>query len=172
MLMCRVTGTLDGTECVYETPPIGSITVKNSPLWKSDPRQQLGYFAARSWARRHCPEVILGVYDRDEVQEIRDVTPPPSGLAARLKGEPQGGFNPAGVAEALRDREASPDASGGQETATAEKAVQSDPEMERAGAQAAIDGKAREAPEGLSPAEVEAWLVGYDAVRAGQEGGA
>jgi uncharacterized protein (DUF3820 family) len=57
-LSCRVTGILDGEECEYETPPMGAITVKNSPLWKSDPRQQLGYFAARSWARRHCPEVI------------------------------------------------------------------------------------------------------------------
>ncbi len=80
-LTCTVTGTLDGEECVYTSPPIGSITVKNSPLWKSDPQQQLGYFAARSWARRHCPEVILGVYDRDEAEDFRgpdkakDITP-------------------------------------------------------------------------------------------------
>lgn len=168
-LVCRVTGTLDGTECVYETPPIGSITVKNSPLWKSDPRQQLGYFAARSWARRHCPEVILGVYDRDEAQEMRDVTPQPSGLAARLKGEPQGGFNPTGVAEALGDKEASPDATGGQETAEQGEA-QPDP-VERAGATAAHDGEVREAPDDLPPEDQTAWLSGYDAV-AGAEGGA
>ncbi|MFC3208090.1 recombinase RecT [Aquamicrobium soli] len=79
-LSCKVTGVLDGQECEYETPPIGAITTKNSPLWKSDPRQQLGYFAARSWARRHCPEVILGVYDRDEAENFgptnaKDVTP-------------------------------------------------------------------------------------------------
>lgn len=70
-MTCTVTGTLDGEECVYRSPPIGSITTKNSPLWKSDPQQQLGYFSARSWARRHCPEVILGVYDRDEAEEFR-----------------------------------------------------------------------------------------------------
>lgn len=70
-LTCTVTGTLDGEECTYTSPPMGSITTKNSPLWKSDPQQQLGYFAARSWARRHCPEVILGVYDRDEAEEFR-----------------------------------------------------------------------------------------------------
>lgn len=70
-MTCTVTGVLDGEECVYTSPPIGSITTKNSPLWKSDPQQQLGYFAARSWARRHCPEVILGVYDRDETEEFR-----------------------------------------------------------------------------------------------------
>jgi len=80
-LTCTVTGVLDGEECVYTSPTVGSITTKNSPLWKSDVQQQLGYFSARSWARRHCPEVILGVYDRDEAQEFRgpdnakDVTP-------------------------------------------------------------------------------------------------
>jgi hypothetical protein len=70
-LTCTVTGVLDGEECSYTSPTIGSITTKNSPLWKSDPQQQLGYFSARSWARRHCPEVILGVYDRDEAEEFR-----------------------------------------------------------------------------------------------------
>jgi hypothetical protein len=70
-LTCTVSGLLDGEECTYTSPQMGSITTKNSPLWKSDPQQQLGYFAARSWARRHCPEVILGVYDRDEAEEFR-----------------------------------------------------------------------------------------------------
>lgn len=87
-LTCRVVGILDGEECEYTSPTIGSITTKNSPLWKSDPQQQLGYFSARSWARRHCPEVILGVYDREEVEQFRgsetarDVTP---SLKDRLK---------------------------------------------------------------------------------------
>lgn len=91
-MTCTVTGVLDGDECEYTTPPIGSITVKNSPLWKSDPQQQLGYFAARSWARRHCPEVILGVYDRDEAEQFRgpdnakDVTPE-SPVMARLRAQ-------------------------------------------------------------------------------------
>jgi hypothetical protein len=80
-MTCTVTGNLDGEECEYTSPQIGSITTKNSPLWKSDPQQQLGYFSARSWARRHCPEVILGVYDRDEAEDFRgpdkakDITP-------------------------------------------------------------------------------------------------
>lgn len=159
-LMCRVTGMLDGAECVYETPPIGSITVKNSPLWKSDPRQQLGYFAARSWARRHCPEVILGVYDRDEAQEMRDVTPPaPTGLAARLKGETTGGFNPTNAIWAELDKIA---ADAGQD-------AHHDPEVERAGAQAAIDGDERRAPDDFSPADCLAWLAGFDRVKAGAE---
>lgn len=80
-LTCTVTGILEGEEYAYTSPPVGSITTKNSPLWKTDPQQQLGYYSARSWARRYTPEVLLGVYDRDEAEDFRgpekakDVTP-------------------------------------------------------------------------------------------------
>jgi RecT family len=70
-MTCTVSGILDGEVYEYTSPSIGSITTKNSPLWKSDPQQQLGYFAARSWARRYVPEVLLGVYDREEAQEFQ-----------------------------------------------------------------------------------------------------
>ncbi|MEJ5019268.1 recombinase RecT [Ochrobactrum vermis] len=70
-LTCTVSGILDGETYEYTSPSVGSITTKNSPLWKSDPQQQLGYFAARSWARRYVPEVLLGVYDRDEAQSFQ-----------------------------------------------------------------------------------------------------
>lgn len=43
--------------------------VRNSTLWASDPRQQLAYLACKRWARLHCPEVILGVYTRDELEQ-------------------------------------------------------------------------------------------------------
>lgn len=66
----------------YESPEIGKIPTKNSPLWKSDPDQQLFYFSARSLARRHFPDVILGVYAKDEIEdhrvadaEVREVAP-------------------------------------------------------------------------------------------------
>lgn len=78
-----------GEEITYTTPELKSIPTKNSPLWKGDPDQQLGYFAARSWARRHFPELLLGVYTREEIEEAprapRDVTPAeakPGGFAA------------------------------------------------------------------------------------------
>lgn len=74
-LTCTVTGILDDTECIYISPEIRNITPKNSPLWKSDTQQQLGYYSARAWARRYCPEVMLGVYDREEAEQIRDITP-------------------------------------------------------------------------------------------------
>jgi hypothetical protein len=84
---------LDGTTKVYQSPRVGDIKTKNSPLWVADTEQQLGYFSIRSWARRHTPEVLLGVYTPDELADhssigpdrARDVTPPKPSLASRLK---------------------------------------------------------------------------------------
>lgn len=85
-LQCTVTGIIDGEELVYTSPKLSEITTKNSPMWKYDPQQQLGYYSARAWARRHVPEVILGVYDREEMQAVEDpidITPPsPSAVEA------------------------------------------------------------------------------------------
>jgi hypothetical protein len=54
-------------------------SVRNSPLWATDPRQQLAYLAGKRWARLHAPDAILGVYSPDELAEIRqpekDITP-------------------------------------------------------------------------------------------------
>lgn len=55
--------------------------VRNSPLWEQDPRQQLAYLCVKRWARLHAPDVLLGVYTPDELQETaprveRDITPP------------------------------------------------------------------------------------------------
>lgn len=62
--------------------------VRNSPLWEQDPRQQLAYLCVKRWARLHAPDVLLGVYTPDELQEAaprveRDITPPAS-TAARM----------------------------------------------------------------------------------------
>ena len=35
---------------------------QNSPLWKTNPKQQLGYLQVKNWARLYCPGAILGVY--------------------------------------------------------------------------------------------------------------
>lgn len=57
-----VVGTLRG-----ETTP-RSISIKlkdartDNAMWTKQPDQQLVYFATRAWARRHAPEVMLGVY--------------------------------------------------------------------------------------------------------------
>jgi hypothetical protein len=44
-------------------------TVRNSPLWGADPRQQLAYLAAKRWARLYASDVVLGVYTPDELAE-------------------------------------------------------------------------------------------------------
>jgi len=48
---------------------------RNSTLWADDPKQQLAYLGVKRWARLYTPDVILGVYSVDELEEI-DVTPP------------------------------------------------------------------------------------------------
>jgi hypothetical protein len=110
--VCRVWVDLKdepGQIAEYTSPPFATIQPKNSPLWKTDPDQQLFYFSARSLARRHFPDVILGVYAKDEIEDsspigpdhARDVTPAKgSALAARLASGPKAttGFDAAFVA--------------------------------------------------------------------------
>lgn len=90
---CRVWAELsDGTGTVeYTSPQFGVINPKNSPLWKNDPDQQLFYFSVRSFARRHFPDVMMGIYTVDEmmdntVETVRtvDARPKTERLAERL----------------------------------------------------------------------------------------
>ena len=87
----RVWATLkDGGDTVeYTSPMKKDIKVQNSPLWKSDPDQQLWYYSTRAMCRRHFPDVILGVYASDEIKggSMRDITPKgeESALTKRLK---------------------------------------------------------------------------------------
>lgn len=52
---------------------------RNSTLWADDPRQQLAYLAVKRWARLFCPDVILGVYTPDELEDRqeREINPSP-----------------------------------------------------------------------------------------------
>jgi hypothetical protein len=69
-LVCTVRGKLrgDDREKVI-TQEISSITTRNSPLWKQAPRQQLAYYTTRMWVRLYAPEVLMGVYAPDELQD-------------------------------------------------------------------------------------------------------
>lgn len=64
---------------------------KGSPLWDLKPDLQLFYNMSRDWARMYCPDIIAGMYGRDELEEVgftavsdhaKDVSPR---LAERLK---------------------------------------------------------------------------------------
>jgi hypothetical protein len=69
--VCTISATFKGEteQHNYSTPPLKQCK-KNSPLWIADPDQQLGYFAIRSFARRYIPELLGGVYARDEFEDF------------------------------------------------------------------------------------------------------
>lgn len=52
-----------------------SVTTKNSPLWKTNPRQQMSYLQAKNWSRLFCPGAILGVYSVDELEDSEPMAP-------------------------------------------------------------------------------------------------
>lgn len=72
-----VSGTLRGED----KPRTVSVVLKDArtinKVWNTQPDQQLSYHGARVWARRHVPEVLLGIYAPEEFDapQMRDVTP-------------------------------------------------------------------------------------------------
>ena len=78
-LTVKVSATISGeTEPRVLEVAMSQATVRNSPLWKSDPKQQLAYLAQKKWARLFSPDVILGVYSNDEFEDMpkmKEVTP-------------------------------------------------------------------------------------------------
>ena len=48
-------------------------------MWRKDPDQKLIYSASVKWARRHCPEIVLGVSTEDDPERM------PEGAAAQPK---------------------------------------------------------------------------------------
>ncbi|ELY4815871.1 recombinase RecT [Cronobacter malonaticus] len=81
-LTVTVWATLKGeTEPRELTISMAQAGVRNSPNWEVDPRQQLAYLCTKRWARLHAPDVLLGVYTPDELEDSRprverDITPP------------------------------------------------------------------------------------------------
>jgi hypothetical protein len=75
------TVTVSGTLAGETEPRTVSVRLKdaktNNKVWTTQPDQQLSYHGARVWARRHVPEVMLGIYAPEEFDAppMRDVTP-------------------------------------------------------------------------------------------------
>lgn len=98
-LECRVGAVIRGEQEITwnEWLCISSVTTKNSPLWKTNPKQQFGYLQVKNWARAHTPGAILGVYTPDELQDAqprveRDITPAPataSGMNKLINTKPE-----------------------------------------------------------------------------------
>jgi hypothetical protein len=78
---CRVGAVLRGKTAITwgEWLCVSLVTTKNSPLWKTNPKQQLGYLQVKNWARAYAPGAILGVYTADELDNTeippKDITP-------------------------------------------------------------------------------------------------
>lgn len=93
---CLVEGMFTGETHPHEytSPKIKDIKIQNSPLWKADPDQQLWYYASRAWARKWCPDVLMGIYSKDELRENpridREDDPVGPGLHQRLNSGERG----------------------------------------------------------------------------------
>lgn len=80
-LACRVGAVIAGeTDITWgEWLKVSDVTTKNSPLWKTNPRQQMGYLQVKNWTRAYTPGALLGVYTSDELVDAqpreRDITP-------------------------------------------------------------------------------------------------
>lgn len=84
--------------------------LKGSPLWVTKPDQQLGYDTGRDYCRLYHPEILMGWYDKDELEEyqaahtVEAVARPEVG--SRLKGQAGRGFSKDGVEKALEHKPA------------------------------------------------------------------
>jgi hypothetical protein len=67
----RVFATLKGEDRPREIKlSVGDAKTENK-MWTKDPEQKLVYSGATKWARRHCPEIILGVLTDDDLERIQ-----------------------------------------------------------------------------------------------------
>lgn len=75
---CRVGAVLRGeAEITWgEWLSAASVQVKNSPLWKVNPKQQMSYLQLKNWTRAYCPGALLGIYTADELEDMREAMPP------------------------------------------------------------------------------------------------
>lgn len=91
-LSVRVGAVLRGESEITWGEPVylSSVITRNSPLWVSNPKQQIAYLALKYWARLYCPAVVLGVYTPDEVEQRteKEINPAPTRVSlADISGD-------------------------------------------------------------------------------------
>ena len=81
-MTCTVTGKRRGGNVHVETYHYAPIQPKNSPLWTTQPRQQMIYYSERAWCRAHAPDALMGLIaredppiDRGEIEIVEDKRP-------------------------------------------------------------------------------------------------
>lgn len=84
---CRVGAVLRGESSITWGEWLSAATVqtKNSPLWKVNPKQQMGYLQVKNWARAYCPGALLGVYSTDELEAMPQALQPAAAVDALSK---------------------------------------------------------------------------------------
>jgi len=84
---CRVGAVLRGESSITwgEWLSAATVTTKNSPLWKVNPKQQMGYLQVKNWARAYCPGALLGVYSTDELEAMPQALQPAATVDALSK---------------------------------------------------------------------------------------
>lgn len=106
-LSVTVTGTLRG-DSEPQTVTVRLRDAKtNNQHWAKSPEQMLSYHAARVWARRYAPEVMLGVYSPEEFDEPQ----------AAPRDVPATVVQPGGMLDHLRQQQGHPPAEAQQEEA-------------------------------------------------------
>ena len=138
-LSVRVGAVIRGESEITWGEPVflSSVITRNSPLWVSNPKQQIAYLALKYWARLYCPAVVLGVYTPDEVEPRteKEINPAPQRVSlADMKSDTvttthsaqESAVNIDAMADDFRDRiEAAQDVDGA-------KALRSDIETAKA----------------------------------------
>lgn len=71
----EVTAVLSGGKQESIVLMLTQARTRNSTLWADDPYQQLCYLGVKRWVRLYTPDVIMGVYTVDELQEEREINP-------------------------------------------------------------------------------------------------
>lgn len=155
--------------------------LKGSPLWSNPAkvRVQFAYDTGRDLCRVHFPDVLLGWYDRDEMDgevaraaAAKDVTPKPS-LAARLGGNQGAGFSAKHVEKEIKGSAESASAADGKVgSLETEKSDSSDaglpaetlsvPDAMEAGRAMKAEGKPLDIPANLDAAAADAMRAGYE----------
>ncbi|SSG52868.1 putative exodeoxyribonuclease VIII [Klebsiella pneumoniae] len=115
LMECRVGAVISGEKDITwnEWLCVSEVTIKNSPLWKSNPKQQIGYLQVKYWARAYTPWAILGVYTPDELEERveREINPTQRMTVDEITSETgilataqESATNVDAIADDLRDR--------------------------------------------------------------------
>lgn len=72
----HTTVTVSGTFKGEDEPRTITLSVDQAKtankMWATDPEQKLAYSGATKWARRHCPQVIMGVHTIEDLEAIQE----------------------------------------------------------------------------------------------------